>query len=279
MNTRLKITKSFTNTISNKGTTKASILNLQKSIPLASKQTTDTYKNFDIELIKFRQFMDAVKDDDTQIGKSFHNELNKTKPLSYLNQFKPELETETEANSKSNLPTHYNRTQEFNEGITLNSITPNKGSRRVGLVGYKVGMTNLWDKHGTQFPLTVIKVDNCQITQLKTNDKDGNDAMQVGMGEIEPYKVKKAIAGHLIKNDIPPKKFFRQFKVTPENFLPLGLMLSVRHFVPGQFVDVSATSKGKGFTGVMRRWNFKGLSATHGCSIKHRAAVSSYMYY
>jgi large subunit ribosomal protein L3 len=134
-------------------------------------------------------------------------------------------------------------------------------------------MTVAWDKHGIQFPLTVIKIDNCQVTQVKTVETDKCNALQLGVGHREPKNLSKAMIGHFIKNNISPKKDVKQFRVTPENTLPVGYMLTARHFVPGQFIDVVAKSKGRGMQGVMYRWNFRGLFATHGCSIKHRAIV------
>jgi large subunit ribosomal protein L3 len=138
-----------------------------------------------------------------------------------------------------------------------------------------MGMTGAWDKWGVWYPLTVIKIDSCQVTQIKTIEKDKYYALQLGVGNPKPHEVTKPIAGHLMKNDIPPKKNFKEFIITPENVLPVGYMLTCRHFVPGQLVDVTSTTKGKGTQGVMYRWNFKGNVATHGCSLNHRHSVKN----
>jgi large subunit ribosomal protein L3 len=202
------------------------------------------------------------------VGREFQNELKKLKSLSYVNDIVSRPE------DKKFLPEDYrNRTDEINKNYEIKKVEGTKNSSRVGLLGYKMGMTAVWDKFGTIMPLTVIKVDNCQVTHLKTVDRDKYNAIQVGMGDKEPKNMTKPIMGHLIKNNIPPKRHFREFIVSPENFLPVGYMISVRHFVPGQLIDIIATSKGKGFQGVMKRWNFKGQFNTHGNSLKHRGAV------
>lgn len=147
-------------------------------------------------------------------------------------------------------------------------------SKRAGLLGYKVGCTHFWDKWGKLQPCTVIQIDRCQVTQVKTKEKDGVDAMQVGIGEMVPYKMKKPQVGHLLKNNLPPKKFLAEFPVSKECFLPLGYCLGPRHFKIGQLVDVCATSKGKGFQGPIKRWGFAMQNASHGVSKTHRAAGS-----
>ena len=255
-----------------KGVGKNFIEKFQKSIPLSSSlHAVNASKALvnDTERMKLRDFMKIANEDNTKIGQDFKADLEKMRSLSYVNEIanKPEKK-------KFKAQEFYNRAEEVNKKFALNKVEPSKNSIRTGILGYKVGMTIAWDKHGIQFPLTVVKIDNCQVTQVKTVESDKCNALQLGMGHIEPHRVTKAMVGHFIKNNISPKRHLRQFRVTPENSLPVGYMLTARHYIPGQFVDVVAFSKGRGFQGVMYRWNFKGLFATHGCSIKHRAAVN-----
>ena len=131
-------------------------------------------------------------------------------------------------------------------------------------------MTHFWNKWGQLVPCTVIQVDRCQVTQVKTLEKDGCNAIQVGCGEERLRNLKKPQAGHFLKHNLPPKKHLTEFLVTPENFLPVGYCLGPRHFSIGQFVDVKSISKGKGYQGTMKRWNFSGQGAAHGNSVSHR---------
>lgn len=119
-------------------------------------------------------------------------------------------------------------------------------------------------------PCSVIQLDRCQITQVKRKEVDGYDAIQVGCGEERLRNLKKPQAGHFLKNNLPPKNDLAEFIVSPENFLPVGYFIGPRHFRIGQYVDVQSWSKGKGFQGVMKRWNFKGQGASHGNSVSHR---------
>jgi len=111
-------------------------------------------------------------------------------------------------------------------------------SKRVGLLGYKIGMTHFWDRWGAQTPCTVVQVDRCQVLQVKQAEKDGHDAIQVGCGEQRLRKVKRPQLGHFLKHGLPPKQHLAEFRVTPENLLPIGYLLGPRHFKLGQFVDV-----------------------------------------
>lgn len=245
------------------------IENFQQNIPLSSKVYTPNSSNFDIERVKFREFLNTIKEDHTRAGIEFKEELKSMHALSYVNEIvrKPEPRVYKKED-------YYNRADEINQKFEIQKVEPSKNTVRAGLLGFKVGMTMAWDKFGTAFPLTVVKVDNCQVTDHKTVEKNAYNAVQVGMGDIDPNKLSKAEIGHLIKNNIPPKRFLREFRVTPENMLPIGYMITVRHFIPGQKIDVIGINKGKGFQGVMKRWNFKGQFATHGNSLKHRGAVS-----
>jgi 50S ribosomal protein uL3 len=163
---------------------------------------------------------------------------------------------------------------EVNANFKIDKVQPyGKEILRTGVIGYKMGMTGVWDKYGIYYPLTVIKVDRCQVVQIKTKDKEGYYAIQLGIGEKRLKKTTKSLTGHFVKANVPPKKNIKEFKVSPENLLPLGYMIGAKHFVAGQYVDVRAKSKGKGTQGVMQRWNFSGGFASHGCSLKHRAPV------
>jgi large subunit ribosomal protein L3 len=105
---------------------------------------------------------------------------------------------------------------------------------------------------------------------VKTKEKDGVDAIQIGIGEDRLKTLAKPQAGHYLKNNLPPKRHLAEFPVTPENFLPVGFCLGPRHFRIGQLVDVQSLSKGKGYQGPMKRWNFSGQNASHGNSLSHR---------
>jgi len=146
---------------------------------------------------------------------------------------------------------------------------------RSGLIALKLGMTRIYTEEGTQVPVTVLKVDNCQVVSQKTNEKHGYTAVQLGVGVAKIKRLSKAERGHFAAAKVEPKRKLQEFRVSPENAIPVGAEITVDHFVPGQFVDVSGTSMGKGFAGGMKRWNFKGLRATHGVSVSHRSIGST----
>jgi large subunit ribosomal protein L3 len=146
---------------------------------------------------------------------------------------------------------------------------------RSGLIAQKLGMTRIYTDEGTAVPVTVLKVDNCQVVAQKTNDKDGYTALQLGAGVPKIKRLTKAERGHFAVAKVEPKRKLKEFRVSPDNVIPVGAEITVEHFVPGQFVDVTATSMGKGFAGGMKRWNFGGLRATHGVSISHRSIGST----
>jgi len=112
-------------------------------------------------------------------------------------------------------------------------------------------MTSSWDKWGVLRPLTVIQLDRCQVVHVKTKEKDGYTALQLGIADKNLKTLTKPEIGHLMKNNIPPKRELQEFRVTPECVLPAGWMFSARHFTPGQFVDVCGISKGLGWTGTI----------------------------
>jgi large subunit ribosomal protein L3 len=146
---------------------------------------------------------------------------------------------------------------------------------RSGLIAQKLGMTRIYTDEGTVVPVTVLKVDNCQVVAQKTSDKDGYTALQLGAGVPKIKRLTKAERGHFAVAKVEPKRKLKEFRVSPDNVIPVGAEITVEHFVPGQFVDVTATSMGKGFAGGMKRWNFGGLRATHGVSVSHRSIGST----
>lgn len=148
-------------------------------------------------------------------------------------------------------------------------------SLRSGLIAYKVGMTSLFDKWGHLTPLTVLQVDRCQVLAMKNKAYHGYDAIVVGAGQRSLNRVKKPMVGEFLKAMVPPKLDICEFKIDPENALPPGYMLGVRHFTVGQFIDLQSRSKGKGFEGSMQRWKFKGQPASHGVSLTHRSHGST----
>ena len=146
---------------------------------------------------------------------------------------------------------------------------------RAGLIAQKLGMTRVFADDGVQVPVTVLKVDNCQVVAQKTEERDGYNAVQLGVGSAKPNRVTKAMRGHFAKAKVEPKQRLAEFRVSEDGLIDVGAQLSVTHFVPGQYVDVAGTSKGKGFAGAMKRHNFGGLRATHGVSISHRSHGST----
>lgn len=146
---------------------------------------------------------------------------------------------------------------------------------RTGLVARKLGMTRLFSEDGTHVPVTVLKVDNCQVVAQRTAEKDGYTALQLGVDAAKPKNVTKALRGHFAKANVEPKRKLVEFRIPADAMVEVGAELSVEHFIVGQFVDVTGTTIGKGFAGVMKRHNFRGLEATHGVSISHRSHGST----
>ncbi|MCW0234558.1 MAG: 50S ribosomal protein L3 [Ferrovibrio sp.] len=146
---------------------------------------------------------------------------------------------------------------------------------RTGLVARKLGMTRLFSEDGTHVPVTVLKVDNCQVVAQRTAEKDGYTALQLGVDAAKPKNVTKALRGHFAKANVEPKRKLVEFRVPAEALVEVGAELSVEHFIVGQFVDVTGTTIGKGFAGVMKRHNFRGLEASHGVSVSHRSHGST----
>jgi large subunit ribosomal protein L3 len=146
---------------------------------------------------------------------------------------------------------------------------------RTGLIAEKVGMTRVFDAEGAHVPVTVLKMDGCQVVAVRTAEKDGYTAVQLGLGKAKVKNVTKPMRGHFAKAKVEPKRRLVEFRVSADALLDVGAELSATHFLPGQYVDVTANSIGKGFAGVMKRHNFSGLRATHGVSVSHRSHGST----
>ncbi len=146
---------------------------------------------------------------------------------------------------------------------------------RSGLIAQKLGMTRVFTDAGEHVPVTVLKVDNCQVIAQRTEDKDGYTALQVGAGKAKPKNTTKPMRGHFAKANVEPKKKVCEFRVSPDALVDVGAEITAAHFVPGQLVDVTGITIGRGFTGAMKRWNFGGLRATHGVSVSHRSHGST----
>ncbi len=133
-----------------------------------------------------------------------------------------------------------------------------------GLIGKKIGMTQLFDGSGNFIPVTVIEAGPCAVVQKKTAEKDGYDAVQLGFGDVKPNRVNKPMKGHFAKNNVAPKKVLREFRLNDTAALSEGDLVKADVFTVGEKVDVSGTSKGKGYAGAIKRWNFGRLKETHG---------------
>ena len=146
---------------------------------------------------------------------------------------------------------------------------------RSGMIAQKVGMTRVFGEDGSHIPVTVLKVNNCQVVAKKTDKTDGYNAVQVGMGLAKVKRVSKQMRGHFAKAEVEPKQRLREFRVSEEALIEPGAEILVDHFVVGQRVDVAGMSIGKGFAGAMKRHNFAGLRASHGVSVSHRSHGST----
>ena len=146
---------------------------------------------------------------------------------------------------------------------------------RSGVIAKKVGMTRIFQEDGRQVPVTVLRLDNLQVVAQRTAEKDGYSAVQLGAGAAKAKRTTAPMRGHFAKAKVEPKRKVAEFRVDPDNLINVGEEIIASHYFEGQFVDVSGTSIGKGFAGGMKRHNFRGLEATHGVSISHRAHGST----
>ena len=142
---------------------------------------------------------------------------------------------------------------------------------RSGVVAQKVGMTRVFTDAGEHVPVTVLRLAQCQVVAHRTKDKNGYVALQLGSGARRSNNMSKADRGYFGKQNVEPKRKLAEFRVTEDSLIPVGAEITADHFIPGQFVDVSGITIGKGFAGGMKRWNFAGLRASHGVSISHRS--------
>ena len=143
-----------------------------------------------------------------------------------------------------------------------------------GILGRKLGMTQVWDAENRVVPVTVIEAGPCRVVQLKTPERDGYSAVQLGFGEIDPRKVTKPVSGMFSKAGLTPRRYIAELRTDDASEYTLGQEVTAEVFASGQHVDVTGRSKGKGYAGVMKRHGFKGLGASHGTQRKHRSPGS-----
>jgi large subunit ribosomal protein L3 len=147
-----------------------------------------------------------------------------------------------------------------------------------GVLGEKLGMTQVFDANNRIIPVTVVKAGPCVVTQVRTPEKDGYSAVQIAYGPIDPRKVNKPEAGHFAKAGVPPRRYLVEIRTDDASAYTVGQEITAEAFTPGEgsklLVDIVGTSKGKGYAGVMKRHNFKGLGAGHGVQRKHRSPGS-----
>jgi large subunit ribosomal protein L3 len=146
--------------------------------------------------------------------------------------------------------------------------------QRKGVLGEKLGMTQVFDDEGRIVPVTVVQAGPCVVTQLRTQENDGYTAVQLGYGQIDPRKVNKPRTGHFEKAGVTPRRYLVELRADDTTEYELGQEITVAVFEAGQKIDVTGTSKGKGTAGVMKRHGFKGLGASHGTQRKHRSPGS-----
>ncbi|MCP5379445.1 MAG: 50S ribosomal protein L3 [Novosphingobium sp.] len=146
---------------------------------------------------------------------------------------------------------------------------------RTGVIAKKVGMTRLFQEDGRHIPVTVLALEDCQVVSVRTGDKDGYTAVQLGSGEAKQKNVAKPQREHFAKAEVPLKQKLAEFRVAEDALVDVGSTIAASHFVAGQLVDITGHTQGKGFAGAMKRWGFGGMRATHGVSISHRAHGST----
>jgi large subunit ribosomal protein L3 len=146
---------------------------------------------------------------------------------------------------------------------------------RTGVIAKKLGMARFFDEAGSHVPCTILSLEGCQVVSQRSAEKDGYVALQLGAGAKKAKNTSKAERGHFAKGEVEPKRTLAEFRVSEDNLIEVGAELTADHFVPGQKVDVTGVTVGKGFAGAMKRWNFGGLRATHGVSVSHRSHGST----
>ncbi|CAN7256361.1 50S ribosomal protein L3 [Rhizobium rhizogenes] len=146
---------------------------------------------------------------------------------------------------------------------------------RSGVIAQKVGMTRVYNDAGEHVPVTVLRMEGCQVVAQRTVEKNGYTAVQLGAGQAKVKNTSKALRGHFAVASVEPKAKLVEFRVTDDNLLEVGTEIKAAHFAAGQLVDVTGTTIGKGFAGAMKRHGFGGLRATHGVSVSHRSHGST----
>jgi large subunit ribosomal protein L3 len=146
---------------------------------------------------------------------------------------------------------------------------------RTGVIAKKLGMSRLFKEDGTHVPVTVLHLDEVRVVAARTEENDGYSAVQLGIGKAKAKNVSKPQKGHFAKAKVEPAMKLVEFRVANDAVLEPGVTISAAHFSVGQFVDVAGVTKGKGFAGAMKRWNFRGLEASHGVSVSHRSHGST----
>ena len=142
------------------------------------------------------------------------------------------------------------------------------------IIGKKIGMTQIFDENGKVIPVTVIEAGPCAVVQKKTVENDGYSAVQLGFSDAKVNRVNKPLKGHFAKGDVAPKKVLREFRLEDDSALNVGDIVKADIFADGEYVDVTGTSKGKGYQGTIKRWNGSRLKETHGTGPVHRHAGS-----
>ena len=146
-----------------------------------------------------------------------------------------------------------------------------------GIIGKKIGMTKIFDENGKVVPVTVVEAGPCVVSQKKTVENDGYAAVQIGFGDLKAHKVKKPMAGHFAKANVAPKRTLREFRFDDIDAYNVGDLVKADVFAAGDKVDVTGTSKGKGYAGVIKRWNFQRLKESHGSGpvARHGGSIGS----
>ena len=148
-------------------------------------------------------------------------------------------------------------------------------AQRTGVIARKLGMTRFFDETGQHVPVTVLSLDGCQVTAQRTVEKDGYTALQLGAGAKKAKNTPNGMRGHFAKAQVEPKRVVAEFRIEEGAMIDVGAEFTADHYMPGQKVDITGTTDGKGFAGAMKRWNFGGMRATHGVSVSHRAHGST----
>ncbi len=146
---------------------------------------------------------------------------------------------------------------------------------RSGIIAKKLGMSRVFTDAGDHVPVTVLQVESCQVVAHRTQEKNGYTALQLGVGKAKVKNVSKAERGRFAIAHVEPKMRLAEFRVEEDKMIPVGAEITADHFTVGQYVDVTGVTIGKGFAGPMKRWNFRGLRATHGVSVSHRSHGST----